>query len=202
MRRLALSVGFLTLSVSKLIATTPVLRRSPEFTIYDSSGKTILLSSLKGKVVVLEFLFIRSPHCLRVAQILNKLQGELGPRGFQPVGIVFGMGANESEVSNLVQYFKLAYPVGYTSSDKVDNYLGRKGNEILKIPQVVVIDRIGMIRATSGTKGDPNLENENPLRDFINTLLSESVPATKKGRSSSPSKNVPSGAHALPAHQQ
>ncbi|MGC2696074.1 MAG: redoxin domain-containing protein, partial [Candidatus Angelobacter sp.] len=71
------------------LPTVAVLRKSPEFTIADSSGKTMLLSSLKGKVVVMEFLFIKSPHCIRVATTLNKLNSELGPNGFQAVGIVF-----------------------------------------------------------------------------------------------------------------
>jgi hypothetical protein len=56
----------------------------------------------------------------------------------------------------------------------VDSYLGRSGNEILNIPQVVVIDRSGMIRYTSGGRGgDPRLEDENSLRDLILGLLKE-----------------------------
>jgi peroxiredoxin len=195
MRRRTLSVGFLTLALSlaasMLADQSSILpRKSPEFAISEPSGKTTLLSSLKGKVVVIEFLFVRSPHCLRVAQTLNKLQRELEPRGFQPVGVAFGPDASEAVVSNLVQDFKLAYPVGYTSSDKVDGYLDRKGMEILKIPQVVVIDRAGMIRATSGTRGDVNLETETSLRKLIDALLTEKVPAANSRRSISPSKRA------------
>src|ERR1700730_11881023 len=60
-------------------------RKSPEFTISNPSGKTMLLSSFKGKVVVMEFLFVNSQHCMRVATTLNKINNELGPRGFQAV---------------------------------------------------------------------------------------------------------------------
>jgi hypothetical protein len=60
-------------------------------------------------------------------------------------------------------------------------YLGRKGNEILNIPQVVVIDRAGMIRATSGGKGgDPALEDENSLRNLIDGLLKKERPRTQE----------------------
>ena len=63
----------------------------------------------------------------------------------------------------------------------MDSYLGRNGNEILNIPQVVVIDREGMIRATSGGRGgDPALENENSLRNLINGLLNEGAGSRKK----------------------
>lgn len=160
------------------LPTVTVLRKSPEFTITDYSGKSTQLSSFKGKVVVMEFLFINSQHCMRVATTLNKLNNELGPRGFQAVGIVFDppntASSGEQLLPAVVNYLKLTYPLGYASKDEVDNYLGRNGNEILNIPQVVVIDRAGMIRATSGGRGgDPTLEDENSLRNLISGLLSE-----------------------------
>jgi hypothetical protein len=74
-----------------------------------------------------------------------------------------------------VDYLKLTYPLGYATKDQVDSYLGRNENEILNIPQVVVIDRAGMIRASSGSKGgDPALEDETSLRNLIEGLLKES----------------------------
>src|SRR5439155_5360544 len=108
--RLAAFTASLALAISAL-AMPPVPRKSPEFTIVEPSGKQTLLSSFKGKVVVIEFLFIQSPHCLRVAQTMNKLQNELGPRGFQPVGIAFGPDATGPMVTYLVDYLKLTYPV-------------------------------------------------------------------------------------------
>jgi hypothetical protein len=110
---------------------------------------------------------------------------------FQAVGVVFDppsprpidTNLGGQMVSYIVDYFKLKYPVGYTTKEDVDSYLGRSGNEILNIPQVVVIDRAGMIRATSGGRGgDPALEDENSLRTLINCLLNEggSTGAKKK----------------------
>jgi peroxiredoxin len=166
------------------LPTVTVLRKSPEFTIADASGKTTQLSSFKGKVVVMEFLFVKSPHCMRVATTLNKLNRELGANGFQAVGIVFDP-PNTTETEPLlpavVDSLKLTYPLGYASKGAVDSYLGRSGNEILNIPQVVVIDRAGMIRATSGGRGgDPALEDENSLRNLIEGLLNEGAAGRKK----------------------
>ncbi|HTS57090.1 MAG TPA: hypothetical protein VMH03_06055 [Terriglobales bacterium] len=51
--------------------------------------------------------------------------------------------------------------------------------EILNIPQIIVIDRTGMIRAASGAAGgDPRLEDENSLRSLIDSLLKERSGAT------------------------
>lgn len=173
-----LAIAFVT-SVYAL-PTITVLRKSPEFTIADSSGKSTQLSSFKGKVVVMEFLFIKSQHCMHVAATLNKLNTELGPRGFQAVGIVFDPPnttlTGDQLLPVVVDSLKLTYPLGYASKGDVDNYLGRNHNEVLNIPQVVVIDRTGMIRATSGGRGgDPALEDENSLRTMINGLLSEGI---------------------------
>lgn len=161
--------------------------KSPEFTITEPSGRTTMLSSFKGKVVVMEFLFVKSQHCIRVATTLNKLNSELGPRGFQAVGIVFdppnAPAGTEQLLPSLVDYLKLTYPLGYASKDQVDSYLGRNGNEVLNIPQVVVIDRAGMVRATSGGRGgDPALEDENTLRNLIEGLLKEGAPASSKNK--------------------
>lgn len=183
MRRQKITSIFLAMTLVTSVFALPtgtVLRKSPEFTIADSSGKTTQLSSFKGKVVVMEFLFVKSQHCMRVAATLNKLNRELGASGFQAVGIVFDP-PNTTETGEqllpvVVDSLKLTYPLGYASKNDVDNFLGRNGNEILNIPQVVVIDRAGMIRATSGGRGgDPALEDENSLRTLINGLLNEGV---------------------------
>lgn len=181
-QRLISVVLVLVLAISALaLPTSSVPRKSPEFTISVPAGKTTLLSSYKGKVVVVEFFFIQSEHCMHVAQVLNKLSRDLGPRGFQPIGIAFDPPtvptSGEKVLPSLVDYFKLTYPVGFASKSDVDTYLGRTGNELLAIPQVVVIDRAGMIRATTGGRTNPKLEDENSLRAVIEDLLKEGTPS-------------------------
>ncbi len=166
-----------------MMASTPaapsasIPRKSPEFTIHASSGKDVLLSSFKGKVVMLEFFFLRSPQCLDLAQIMSKLNADLGPRGFQAVAVAFpapGSDANAGLVRNAAAYFKLAYPVGYASKTEVDQYLSREKTETLRIPQVVIIDRAGVIRAQSGGRnGNRGLEDEAYLRTLLDGLLKE-----------------------------
>jgi peroxiredoxin len=181
MRKLIHSTVLLALAISPLLATASLPRKSPEFAIYEPGGKTALLSSFKGKVVVIEFLFVGSQHCLRVASTINKLHSELGTRGFQPVGIVFGPNTSGANVYLLAQSLKLTYPLGYASKDDVDNFLARGKDEVLNIPQVVVIDRAGVIRAQSGGKGgDPALEAEDSLRTLVESLLREAPPVQKK----------------------
>ena len=161
------------------ISSASVPRKSPDFTIQQAPDKTTMLSSYKGKVVMLEFFFMRSQICVDLARTMDKLNRELGPQGFQPVAIAFPSpqsDANAALVNYMVNYFKLSYPVGYTDKDAVDRYLGRQPKEMLRIPQVVIIDRNGMIRAQTGIN-DTQLESETYLRFFLNNLLKEGAPA-------------------------
>ena len=165
------------------VAAAPVPRDSPEFTIVDPSGHTTPLSSFKGQVVVIEFLLYRCPSCLRIAQTINKLHGEMANRGFRPIGIVFDDGVTEPVVHDLALLLKLNYLVGYTTSDQVDRYLGRAGIIRLQVPQVVVIDRAGVIRAQSRPTGEANLTDETYLRNLVRELLDEGMPPGKAEKS-------------------
>ena len=87
------------------------------------------------------------------------------------------------------QRLGITYPIGYSSSVAVDGYLGRDAKERLQVPQIVVIDRKGVIRAQSRPVRELNLEDENYLRNLIDTLLKENAPATKS-RTVSPSNKA------------
>ena len=188
MRKLIPLALSLALGISPLVATAPVPRKSPEFTIVEPSGKETQLSSFKGKVVLIEFLLTNCPHCMRVSQTLTTLHKELGPRGFQPIAIAFDVNINGAGVTSFAQRFGITYLMGYASSDKVDSYLGREPADRLQVPQIVVIDRAGVIRAQSRPRGDPNLEQENPLRYLINALLKEAPSADNANKATSPQK--------------
>jgi peroxiredoxin len=188
-----------SLMILLIVTTVPLAlpapslpRKSPDFSINEPGGKTTMLSAFKGRVVVIEFLFLGSQHCMRVALTMNKLYSELGARGLQPVGIAFGPNADAANTYLVSQSFKLKFPFGYTNDKDVDTYLGRTGAEVLNIPQIVVIDRAGMIRAQSGGRpGDPKLENEDSLRSLLDTLLKEnpSTDGAVKSHPASATKN-------------
>jgi peroxiredoxin len=178
--------GLLLLGSAFAMSSPTLPRQSPELSINELSGKATMLSSFKGKVVVLEFLFVKSQHCLRVAQVLSQLQQELGPRGLQSVGIAFdapNATATGGEYLNaMVQSLQLTYPVGYAQRDAVDAYLGRSANDMLSIPQIVVIDRTGTIRAATGGQTNPSLEDINALRILLEPLLKESAAPNSKSK--------------------
>jgi peroxiredoxin len=178
-RKIASLCACITIAASSLLAQVHLPRKSPEFTITKSSGEQILLSSFKGKVVVMEFMFIGSPKCIRLAQLLDTLQRALGARGYQSVAIAFGPHVDQALVGHVADHLALAYPLGFTTaSSDVDAFLGREGSEELKIPQLVVIDRKGVIRAATGGGADTRMEDEAALRTLVNSLLDETASAS------------------------
>jgi thiol-disulfide isomerase/thioredoxin len=164
-------------------AMPPVPRKSPEFTIVEPSGKQTLLSSFKGKVVVLAFVHTTCVHCQAFSTVLNKLQKELGPQGFQPVAVAWNEGA-QALVDGFVNGFKITFPVGYSTWDPIMSFLGFSVMDRPVVPLVVVIDRKGMIRAESPPQGDPNLQDEAKLRVLIESLLKENSVKPKPRKAS------------------
>src|SRR5258708_30329778 len=77
------------LSASSLSAKPPVPRPARELSIVEANGKVTLLTSLKGKVVYVQFLFTTCPHCQALSGVLTKLGKDLGPQGFQALGVAF-----------------------------------------------------------------------------------------------------------------
>jgi peroxiredoxin len=166
----------MTIAASVLLAQAGPPRKSPEFIITKPSGEQIFLSSFRGKVVVMEFMFVGSPKCIQLAQMLDALQRDLGSRGYQSVAIAFGPHVDQALVGHVAEHMAFSYPLGFTTaSSDVDAYLGREGSEKRKIPQLVVIDRKGFIRAATGGGEDTRMEDEAVLRTLVNSLLDETA---------------------------
>jgi peroxiredoxin len=172
--RLAKSLLYFSLAALPLVAAE-VPRKSPEFAAQNPAGGQILLSQYKGKVVVLEFAFTTCPHCQASARLLTQLYKEYGPRGFQPITVAFNDMANML-VPEFVKSNGVTFPVGSSLRDQVLNYLQLSPDERLSVPQIVIIDRKGMIRQQSLPANDEKTATEANLRNMIETLLKE--PAT------------------------
>jgi len=153
-------------------AAPPVLRPAPDFHMTDPSGKSFDLSRYRGKVVVMQFLYTTCGHCQAAAQMLSRLQSELGPRGLQVIGIAFNPGsAQPGVVDEFVKTNHVNFPVGTSPMDPVLSYLGIPVVERFGVPQIVIVDRRGMIRAQSESQGTSQLTDESYLKPLLEELL-------------------------------
>lgn len=170
-------------AIALTMPAAEVPRKAPELQIRMADGKDVLLSSFKGKVIALEFLLTTCPHCQRASQTVNKLQREFGAQGFQPLGVAINDMANMLVV-DYVKQFNLTYPVGYAHRDTAINFLQHPIMVSMMMPQLVIIDRQGMIRHQIAGN-DKFFDNEEKnIRDAILPLLKGTTaaarPAAKK----------------------
>jgi len=158
----------------------PVPRPAPDFTIKYVDGNQAQLSSLRGKVVALMFVFTTCIHCQHASQEMSKLYTEYGARGFQPVGVAFNDMANLF-VDDFMRNNNVTFKVGFSPVDPVLEFLGISKIERYVVPQICWIDRKGIIRSqTPATGGDEKLRTPSYWREMIETLLKEPAETTRK----------------------
>jgi peroxiredoxin len=156
------------------LAIPPVPRKAPEFTISPPGGKETLLSSYRGKVVLLGFFSTGCPHCQALAKVFNGLQEAFASEGLQALGIAFNPDADSAKVKDFAHLYAPSYPIGLSKTDNVMSFLGISVMDRRWVyPQVVLIDRKGMIRAQSEKEGSPELQELTTLRPQVEKLLKE-----------------------------
>jgi peroxiredoxin len=173
------SIARLTLVVclsAAAFAQPAVPRPANDFRTTTASGKPLNLADSRGKVVVMQFLYTTCVHCQETARMLSRLQQELGPRGLQVMGVAFDPQANE-KAGEFVASNHVNFPVGTASLDDVLGYLGISVMDRFVVPQIVIVDRNGSIRAQSKPQGTPELQSEDYLRQLLGSLLDEHMSA-------------------------
>ena len=168
----------LVAAVGMLAADLP--RPAPELAIKMVGGAETHISQYKGKVVALEFALTTCAYCQRTAMALNKMNQEFGPRGFQPLVMAINEMAHMF-VPDFIKQFGLTFPVGYGQRETAVGFLQHPVILQLLMPQLVFIDRKGVIRAQYGGGDAFYKDEEKNMREMIVSLLKEpsGAPAAK-----------------------
>jgi peroxiredoxin len=166
------TAGLLVFAAALLAEDTlaPVIRKAPEvaFTVPGQGQK--LLSQYRGKVVALEFIYTTCPHCQAAAHVMSRIQNDLGPRGFQALDVAFNPNA-DLLVANFSKEQDVQFPVGWTNRDQVLSFLGLSAVERFVVPQLILMDRDGMIHYQTPPLGDEDSYKEDVLRKRLELLL-------------------------------
>jgi len=156
-----------------------VPRQSPDFAIKLVDGKEIRVSQYKGDVRIVAFILTYCSHCQQTVGVLGKMQNEFGRQGFQVLASAI---ENEAamHVPDFIKRFQPPFPVGFNEHDPVLAYLQHPATVKLFMPQLVFIDRKGMIRAQY--RGEDKFfgdDLEKNMREQISPLLKEPAPSKK-----------------------
>ena len=175
-----LAAAPLLLNVVSLAWAGTIPRPAPEFVIRMTDDSQILLSQMRGKVVAMEILVTTCSHCKAASKVLTKLQNELGPKGLQCIGVAVDM-APKLNLPGFVSETGVSYPAGYCEYTITVAFLQHDKPRMM-VPQVLIIDRKGIIRAHRGGEDDEFFRDEEKvLRTIIQPLLNErTAPAAKK----------------------
>lgn len=150
-----------------LWAQGPVPRPAPELKIVEASGQTTMLSEYRGRVVLLAFISTQCVHCQRASVVFEQLSREFAGR-LQVAEAAFDEKADTAAFS---KRFGLTFPVGAMTSDAAHAFLGVAAGARVGTPQVVAIDRTGVIRAQSERLGTPLLQTPEYLRGVVKAML-------------------------------
>ncbi len=149
-----------------------VPRKAPEFVLEFPDGSNKLLSSYRGKVISLLFVHTTCPHCQHACQAFSKLYTEYGAKGYQPIAVAWDE-MSRMRVPDFVKMNSINFPVAYSDRDKVLEYLNFSPMLRTVVPQIVWIDRKGMIRSQTPAIGEEKLLQEPYWRQMIETLTAE-----------------------------
>ena len=136
---------------------------APDFTLQDVNGREVKLSSLKGKVVLVNFWATWCEGCQVEIPWLMEFQKKYQGRGFVVIGVSMDSDGWKS-VKPWLKERKVNYPVVIGSDDLGKQY-GLEG-----MPLTALIDRDGKIADVH-----PGLVNKNATEQQLRALLQQSA---------------------------
>jgi peroxiredoxin len=118
------------------------LMSHPSLGVRTTDGRTLKIEQTRGKVVLLDFMTTACPSCKMASIGPQRLYEELGPKGFQPIGIAL----NVESLSLLKEYGSergLTFTLGTASRAGVSSYLKYPPDKPFLVPTLVLLDRRG-----------------------------------------------------------
>jgi len=168
----ALLAGALFCGSTTAAGPAPVPRKAPAFAVQTAPEHYIWLSEHSGQTVILAFILTDCKHCTFTTGLLNAIQRDYAGKGVQ----VLASAIDTMSALHIPEFLKKtnpAFPVGYDDQNYAAVFLGYGEKDPMFAPQIVMIDRNGMIRAQFGGDDPKMLENvqDKTLRDALNETL-------------------------------
>ena len=137
---------------------------APDFTLTDFNGKTVTLSDLRGKLVIINFWASWCPPCREEAAYLEQTW-----RKYKDQGVVF-IGVDYVDTEKAALAYIGEFDITYLNGPDVGTRIAQEYN-IKGVPETYYVDRNGTLRGVHiGPLTSPILDEK------IDELLAESYP--------------------------
>ena len=145
-------------STARIMKSTP----APDFTLESLDGKTMRLSDMRGKAVLLNFWATWCGPCKIETPWLVQLQNQYGSQGLQIIGVEAGDDGKE-DIEKFVKDMGINYPILIGKESVGDAYGG-----VPALPETFFIGRDGKIVDKSmGLHGRAEIEDS--IKEALNT---------------------------------
>ncbi len=121
----------------------PVGTHAPAFKTTTLQGKPLSLSSLRGKVVLLDYWATWCGPCRMATPTLQSLHKQFGSRGLRVVGMSVDDPSTVAQVKPFVKAFGVTYTV---SASPLANGHAAQAYKVEGIPSQYLIDKKGIVR--------------------------------------------------------
>jgi glutathione peroxidase-family protein len=144
---------------------------------------SVRLSSLRGRVVLLDMFWSQCPHCEEHAPHVVDFYNRYRQRGFTVLGLATDTPDKIEDVKTFMRKAKITYPVGFLTTEVIAYYADGKNRGV---PQMILFGTDGkMVKRLIGW--NPQVEGE--LKRAIDEQLAK-LPTVKPGSKAS-SKSSP-----------
>jgi peroxiredoxin len=142
---------------------------APDFEGRTVDGRTLKLSGLRGKVVLLDFMASWCGICVGTLPEIKKLYGRLDRSKFEIISVSLDGGENTDttikDLKRLLAEHQVDWPVLFDDTGW-ENQIARSYH-VSELPVHVVIDREGIIRSVAAGKDQKGIEG---VRSIIQKL--------------------------------
>ncbi len=147
------AAGFLIWVFSTTAIGQLRVQAAPDFRLKSLDGNEIVLSSLRGNVVIVNFWATWCGPCRLETPHLVSLYEKYHKNGLEIIGISLDRGG-EKVVKPFIKKYSIDYPVAMADGEVVNNYGGITG-----IPTTFIVDREGGIRQKwVGYRDEPSFD--------------------------------------------
>jgi peroxiredoxin len=140
---------------------------APVFAAKDVNNESLDLTKLRGKVVVLNFWFIRCHGCVQEMPELNEIKAEFKNKNVEFIGLTFD---KEDEVKAFLQRTKFDYKIIAEAQKIFDQF------NITACPVSIVINEEGKIMYTGLGYEEKDKLSQIQLRKALNKVLDKDKP--------------------------